>query len=230
MDDACAADIYWHTSCYTDLKNKARTAKTKAAKAEYPTNNDGSSYDPLVFSQLIAYIRYMPTPVKLIDLQNKYHQKLQHLNSDCKNKNVNPTRFKKNILEKLGEDWHAYKSGRDVYISHKAMIGDALAETARAQVSEDEAHKIVECFMILRKYILLPQPPFDGTFQSNCLSEPVHPALLTAVDVMLEGSNSICTYEDEEENSPELTARVKVANSISQLIISNAIKRASKSN
>ena len=55
VDDACAADIYWHTSCYTDLKNKARTAKTKAAKAEYPTNNDGSSYDPLVFSQLIAY-------------------------------------------------------------------------------------------------------------------------------------------------------------------------------
>ena len=47
---------------------------------------------------------------------------------------------------------------------------------------------------------------------------------------MLEGSNLICTYEDEEENSPELTARVKVANSISQLIISNAIKRASKSN
>ena len=37
VEDACAANIHWHRSCYTDLKNKARTAKTKTAKAECPT-------------------------------------------------------------------------------------------------------------------------------------------------------------------------------------------------
>ena len=80
-----------------------------------------------------------------------------------------------------------------MYIAHKAVLGDALADAAQAQITEDEANKIVECAMILRKYILLPQPSFDGTFKQGCLSNPVHPALLTTVDVMLEGSNSICT-------------------------------------
>ena len=101
-------------------------------------------------------------------------------------------RFKEAILEKLGADWHAYNKGVNVYIEHKTKIGEILADAARHQVSEEDAYKIIEFGMIVRKYALLPQIPFDGTFKPNCLSEPVHRAILTAVDVMLEGSKSFC--------------------------------------
>ena len=95
-------------------------------------------------------------------------------------------------MEKLGTDWHAYNKGIHVYIEHKTKIGEILVNAAQHQVSEEDAHKIIEFGMIVRKYALLPQIPFDGTFNPNCLSEPVHRALLTAVDIMLEGSKSFC--------------------------------------
>ena len=101
-------------------------------------------------------------------------------------------RFKDAILEKLGLDWQAYKSGKQVYIEHKTKIGEHLANVAQHQVTEEDACKIIEFGMIVRKYALLPQITFDGSFTPNCLSEPVHRALLTAVDVILEGSRSFC--------------------------------------
>ena len=82
VTDACAADEYYHRSCYTQLKNSARSAKSVAAKNECPIKDEGYPYDPLIFSQLLAYIQHVSTPVKLIELQNKYQQKL--LTTDSK--------------------------------------------------------------------------------------------------------------------------------------------------
>ena len=66
-----------------------------------------------------------------------------------------------------------------------------MAQTARLQVTEDEAMTIVEVGIMLRKYILMQQNPFNGSFSSSCLSEPVAKPLLTFLDILLEGSSSI---------------------------------------
>ena len=46
----------------------------------------------------------------------------------------------------------AFHEGRKVYLSYKNAVGAALAETARLQVTEDEADR----------YILLQQMPLTG--------------------------------------------------------------------
>ena len=110
--DTAAADIYYHRSCYTTIKNEARSAKAAKAKASSLHNQsskDQSSYDPLVFSQLIAYVRYGPSPIKLSELQQMYEYKLVATGSDWRQKTINCTRFKLDILKKLGPDWSNLK-------------------------------------------------------------------------------------------------------------------------
>ena len=94
----------------------------------------------------------------------------------------------KNTLEKLGPDWSEYSEGRDVYVSHKKIIGAALAQNVNLQVSKDEAKKIIDVGIMLRRYILLQLMPFDGSFNSSCPSEPVAKPLLTLLEVLLQGS------------------------------------------
>ena len=101
-----------------------------------------------------------------------------------------------------------------------------MAQTARLQVTEDEAMKMVEVGIMLRKYILMHQNPFNGSFSSSCLSEPVAKPLLTFLDILLEGSSSI--EEKIEEGQASVSARVRAACTISQLIRSNAAKKSSK--
>ena len=136
---------------------------------------------------------------------------------------VHQKRFREHLIEKLGSDWSEYAEGRDIYISHKNTVGAALTQSARLQVTEDEAKKIVEVGLMLRRYILLPQNPFDGSFISSCpVSEPVPKTLLTLQDVLLQGSSSI--EEKVAENQASISARASVACTISQLICSNTAK------
>ncbi len=84
---------------------------------------------------------------------------------------------------------------------------------------------IVEVGLILRRYILQPQKPFNGSFNSSCINEPVTKTLLTLLDVLLQGSSSI--EEKVAEDQASISARNRVACTISQLICSNAAKQAS---
>ncbi len=87
-------------------------------------------------------------------------------------------------MKTLGADWSAFQNGKDVYISHKKSIGTALAESV-CQITEDEANKIVDAGLILRKYVLQNQMPFSGSFNQMVLREPVAKPLLTLLDVLL---------------------------------------------
>ena len=58
-------------------------------------------------------------------------------------------------------------------------------------VTEQESDKIVEVGIMLRKYVLLQQMPFDGSLKSHVLSEPVAQPLLTLIGMLLDGSSSI---------------------------------------
>ena len=225
--DAIAADMYYHLSCITQMKNNARSVTAAESKASNE-KKDGKKqeYDPLVIAQLVAFVQFNHSTFKLADLRRLYDRRLEQLNSDWIGMYVHQSRFKEHLLKKLGPDWSEYPGGRGIYISHtKKTVGAALAQTADLQVTEDEAKKIVEVGVMLRKYILLPQKPFNGSFNLNCLSEPVPKTLLTLLDVLLQGSSSI--EEKVAEDQVSIRARVKVACTISQLICSNAAKQTS---
>ena len=65
--------------------------------------------------------------------------------------NVHPTRFKEHLPAKLGPSCSAFQEGKEVYISHKTTTGTGLTEAARFQVTEDEAQRIVDIGVMLRK-------------------------------------------------------------------------------
>ncbi|KAF5301239.1 hypothetical protein FQA39_LY10825 [Lamprigera yunnana] len=102
-----------------------------------------------------------------------YESSLGAEKSDWVCAEIHSARCKEHLLKKLESDWYSFNDGKEVYISHKKTIGAALADTARTQVTEDEADKIVDVAVLLRKYILFQQMPFNGSFSSGCLSEPV---------------------------------------------------------
>ena len=83
--------------------------------------------------------------------------------------------------------------------------------------------KLAEVGVLLRKYILLQQMPFNGSFAPNCLSEPVAKPLLMFLNILLEGSSSV--EEQIEQDQASISARVTVACTISQLVCSNAAKQ-----
>lgn len=122
---------------------------------------------------------------------------------------------------KLGGEWEAFTKGRDVLLSSKTKVGSLLSESLTQELSEEEAKKIVEVGLLLRKHILLCQAPFMGSFSSQCLSKPVPNLLLTLLRVLLKGTSSNQNTGDHET----ISARTRVACTLSQLLISNATKR-----
>lgn len=90
-NDACAADIHYHNTCYLELYNAYEAAKKKKEHGEKKLK---SPYDNLVFSQLIAYIKYGPIqePHKLADLKRKYLQKLEVENSEWQGQQLQSSR------------------------------------------------------------------------------------------------------------------------------------------
>ena len=102
-------------------------------------------------------MQYSYSPKKLSVLRRLYDQRLQIPDSDWIGVNVHSSRFKEHLLHKLGPEWCAFQEGKELYSSHKKTVGTALAETARLQVTEDKAEKIVQVGLMLRKYILLQQ-------------------------------------------------------------------------
>ena len=164
-EDAEAADIHYHHTCYTQLKNAARAASSKPSNKPKRSSSQ-QSYDPLVIAELVAFVKFNHSPHKLSVLRRLYEDRIQTLGFEWTGLNVHPTRFKEHFLKTLGPDWSAFNEGKEVYISHKKTVGAALAETARLQVTEEEAEKIVDVGLMLQKYILQKQMPFDWSIQS----------------------------------------------------------------
>ena len=212
--DASAGYISYHASCYTKLSNDARAEERKKSEAmKMPMQ-----YDPLVIAQRVACVQYNESTFKLADLRKLYDRRLEQLGSDWSGTYVHGVRFKEHLLKKLGPEWSAFSEGCDVYIAHKKTVGAEGAQTSCLQVTEDEAKNIVEMGLMLRKYILLQQMPFNGSFTSTCLTEPVAKPLQTLLDVLIQGSGSV---EQNEENRATINARVRVA----AMLQSNAAKQ-----
>lgn len=218
--DNTASDIFYHKSCYVKLFNEARAAESKVKNLKAKMQ----PYDPLVIAEIVAYIQYTDNVMKLADLKKLYIRKLEELNSEWLSVTIHTTRFKEHILNKLGDDWEDFSSGRDIILSTKMKCGQVLMDSMERFVSEEEAKKIVEVGLLLRKHVLSSQFYFNGSFAGNCLSEPVPNSLFTLLRVLLQGASNL----QDMENHECLSARNRVACSLSQLIISNTVKRGSK--
>ena len=218
-EDAEAADIH-----YTQLKNAALAASSKPSNKPKCSSSQ-QSYDLLLIAEPVAFVKFNHSPHKLSVLRTLCEYLIQTLGSEWTGLNVHPTRFKEHLLKTLGPDWSAFNQSKKVYISHKKTVGAALAETAQLQVTEEKAEKIVDVGLMLQKYILQKQMPFDGSFSPYCLSERVAQPLLTLIDILLEGLNSIAELKDDQANN---ISRIRVACTISQMICSNATKHSSQ--
>ena len=101
------------------------------------------------------FVQFRHSTFKLADLKKLYDCCLEQLGSDWIGLYVHQKRFKEQICQKLGHDWSEYSESSDIYISHKKSVGAALAQTVNVQVTEDEAKKIIDMGLMLRRYILL---------------------------------------------------------------------------
>ena len=201
--DALASDICYHNTCKLLLLDKARLNTSDKP----PDITSKLQFDPLVFAELVVYVKDSELPsLKLAELIQLYEQRLLSLNSEFCEKPIHSTRFKNHLLEKLGTSWSAHKKGRDILISHNTSIGDALADSVRSYVSDEEALAIVNVGLILRKYILQDQRPFNGHFEPDCMTAAAPKPLLTLIHVMLEGSKAICKDVEEVEECGEKAA------------------------
>ena len=217
--DNTASDLSYHKSCYTKLYTEARGAGRSSKSSD---EQDVSPFDPLVIAELVAFIKHRKSELKLVDLKSLYKQRLIQVSSNWVGKTVHSTRFKEHLLQKLGNQWQFFKSenGKNLVLSRNENSAEVLLEHMSL---EEEAQKIVEVGLLLRKHILLPRTPFSGKFSASCLNDSVPNSLLTLIRVLLEGAGGIGV-----EEQARVTARMRVALTISQLLISNSDKEISE--
>ena len=193
-----------------------------ASSASEKSDEPGLTYDPLVIAELIAYIQHQRCAVKLVDLRTLYLKRLVEKKSEWIDTPVNATRFKEHLLDKLGDEWQCFQESKYVILSPKSNTAEVLMDDLK-NLTEKECKKIIDVGLLLRKYVLQPQPNFTGYFTEKSLWEPVPSPLLTMIQVLLEGATFIDTKDEETVN-----ARTKVALTLSQLIMSNSVKRGRK--
>ena len=148
--------------------------------------------DPLVFAQVVAYVKYScdGVPIKVSELINLYKDRLKSLgkyNSDCY---IHTSRFTEKLIASLGQGFSGHKSGQTISISHDDVTGKILADSSI--ITDTEAAKIVEVGMLLhRKYVTQKQEPFKGSFPDDCMMNAAPRPLMILVDVLLHGSKSM---------------------------------------
>ena len=179
--DAHAADVFYHNTCKTQLFNAAKSSDRSAKKPEAKE----AGYDCLTWAQLVAYVKYNQGPFKLNSLIKLY----------CDNApdsaNINETRFKQSLLEAVGTEFSAFKSGRCIFISNHTVTGQLLDESNRRSVTASEAQKIVEAGLILHKYAVQKQEPYKGAFPPEWIKNSSPHPIYTLIDVALHGSQAM---------------------------------------
>ena len=168
--NAHAADIFYHKTCYTQL----RYAASKVSQSVDSTSHGHSTpvFNPMVTAQLVLYMAESGKVFKRTHLESLYKEKLKELGHPCPN--INPTWFKDHLLNNLPAGWHSFTKGWDVFLSHSNTVGKALAQTCeQSEINQDDALLLMKAAAVLRKHILVKQDPFTGSFPPNCLTGPV---------------------------------------------------------
>ena len=108
-------------------------------------------------------------------------------------KEPHSTRYKDHLLDLLPE-WPEFSKGnegrKDIYISHKLKVVDELAKTYRSQIGQEDALMFMRAAVMMHKFCLQSQEPFDGSFPLNCLLAPVNEEM-SFFNVVLRGPSAL---------------------------------------
>ena len=204
-NDLVAADVYYHLSCWTTLKNAARAVDRLSSTSK------SAPFDPIAIAQLVVMISSNEKEIyKLSSLKAMYETILSNSCQPSKFIITHSTRFKNHLLEHL-PGWQCYNDGRDVILSHDGTVGAVLAEKLNEQVNDEEAMKLMQTALLIRKHILAAkQAPFDGSFPTQGLTAPVPQPVLSFFSVVMNGPK-VSTACDSETSDKDLYHRVKIA-------------------
>jgi hypothetical protein len=221
--DAHAADAYYHHQCYIHLRDSARAAERRQLVGETPP-----PFDPIICAQIVALIEHSDTTLfKLSELREMYQKLRSDQGRPCRDKKEpHSTRFKDHLLDLLPE-WAEFSKGnegrKDIYISHTLKVADELAKTYRSQIGQEDALMFMRAAVMMHKFCLQSQEPFNGSFPPNCLTAPVNEEMRSFFNVVLQGPSALHGCE-KMGGDANLDAREKIACNISQLLIYNTSK------
>ena len=221
--DLHAADICYHHQCYVRLRDSANASERQESAG--PTH---PPFNPIICAQIVASIEHSETTVfKLSELREMYQNLMRDLGHPCQDKKEpHSTRFKDHLLKLLPE-WSEFSQGdkgrRDIYLSHKSKVADELAKTYVTQMCQEDALLLMRAAIMMHKFCLESQEPFDGSFPSNSLTAPVNREMRIFFNVVLRGPSALHVPEKRGGDS-NLDVREKIACNISQLLIYNACK------
>ena len=127
--------------------------------------------------------------------------RLQTIGKDIKYDDIHSTKFKDQLLERLGDSFSVSLDGKYNVISSNKVTAEILGKAATSEQSKSNedvtyslANGIVDTCLKLREFIFQEQDEwFKGSFKSGCmkmLCSKVRP-VLTAVEILLRGASAI---------------------------------------
>ncbi|KAL8558995.1 hypothetical protein ACOMHN_039751 [Nucella lapillus] len=221
--DAHAADAYYHHRCYVLLRDSAASAERSDFVGPAPP-----PFDTIICAQIIALIEHSDTTsFKLSELREMYQKLMSDQGHPCRDKKEpHSTRFKDHLLNFLPE-WAEFSQGnkgrKDIYISHKLKVAHELARTYMSHNGQEDALIFMRAAVMMHKFCLQSQEPFDGSFPPNCLTASVNEEMRSFFNVVLRGPSALHGRE-KIGGDANLDAREKIACNISQLLIYNTSK------
>ena len=220
--DAHASDVFYHTSCL-QLKSDARSAD-RVSVSQGKSYHYHEAYDELIMAKLAAYIVDSKKIFPVREIISMYRKQKDDRGNTCDN-DIHSSRFASHIVamapKELDTEIQGPGRGRSILITHKEVISEALkSQYEKQNVNEDEARQLVKTAVFIRNLIVATtQKPFDGQFSKDCLTSQVPEALLTLINLILQGPTNI--QRDDKINKQ----RSNVASIISQLVVYNTAKR-----
>lgn len=218
--DSHAADAYYHHPCYVRLRDTARASERREEADPTPP-----PFDPIICAQIVALIEHSDTTTfKLSELCDMYRSLLGDKCQD--KKDPHSTRFKKHLLNML-PGWSEISKGnagrKDIFICNNSKVADVVEKSYGSQVGQEDALMFMRAAVMMHKFCLKGQVPFDGSFASNCLTTAVNEEMRSFFNVVLRGPSALHGRE-KVDGDTHLDGREKIACNISQLLIYNTCK------
>ena len=218
--DMHAMDVDYHLTCLSSLYNSARFSSESSFKDEKENVNQ----EAIAFAELTMYIEENlcegTTVFLLSDLVKLYTTRLEQLSGMKVQGRINSTRLKEKLLLEM-PDMCAHTDGREVRITFKEYVGEALRQIHENTNVDDTAKILTRAASLIRKEVLTIKNSFDGSFERGCQAKAA-PAILTELlNMIMLGPNiknqNQVDDDDEESNSD-------IANTLAQLIVFNSVK------
>ncbi|KAL7407599.1 hypothetical protein ABVT39_010851 [Epinephelus coioides] len=183
--DMFALGAKYHNKCLVGFYNRVRKHKTQ----QMQETNEEKLLSGMAFAEIVMYIEETRfddsiAPVfRLADLAQLYSLRMEQLGTKL-DVRLNTTRLKERLLAQI-PDLQAQTRGRDVFLAFSDDIGAALTKACEWD-SDNDAVCLAHAADIVRRHLFIELKPLTG-FQETCQRDSVPNALLSLVNMVLEG-------------------------------------------